>query len=599
MTINDVHKTELEALEKLRGTLGSSECAKMVEAGPAVRARFQPVFDPRNLSTLTKENFLPFLNFSNNQHWSGLHRKGPEICSNMARLRAALAVLLDESRSIDQKIDELRPGGRVAVSGMGRAILTAILVVMYPDQYGVWNNTSENAIKVLGLWPKIKRGESFGRRYTKINDVLLGLAGKLGTDLWTLDTLLWKALDEKPADNKKGTADDWQDPLYHPLQKDANTTTSNIIDVLINVAFRVKFDPTEQFWKDGNINASNNQPEYNINAVGAVDSSNRFNMRWMKLTSGNGRIVFSGIPKHFGSPSGSLLPGGFRAVLETNCSLPNDSRKKFNITQSIEKVLLLIEPRAAIGSFELSTVSGTEVDLSDVGPGGDDLYLYVTRRVARCDPITIGDDQLPNADVLILSSHRRWEEQLAGILSNSKTEVSPDEPGLTNNPTKGARAMTLKDVLQQFLNENEWEDKIEHNDDDDADFINTGYQIEGQNYRLILSANEPRQVLNVLLFSPIKVPKARAKEATFLLNFLNVMLSCGNCELAEDGSVYFRWAIDVDGATAAPKQFGTLVGAAAAAFNEATSSSIGAVAFTKQSGEDIIEEFRRVTEKSG
>ena len=74
--------------------------------------------------------------------------------------------------------------------GLGRAIITAILLVMHPDKYGVWNNRSQTAMEALGFWPKFERGESFGQRYANVNDVLLAVARELKIDLWTLDELL-------------------------------------------------------------------------------------------------------------------------------------------------------------------------------------------------------------------------------------------------------------------------------------------------------------------------------------------------------------------------------------------------------------------------
>lgn len=194
-----------EAIGKLRAALAvpSAGFVRMVAAAPSVHARFQPVFKAQNLPKLTKEEFQSFLLFKNNNHWIGLHRKGPEICSDMKRLRTALAVLVDESRPIQIRLDELQPGGRAAVSGMGKAILTSILLVMYPDHYGVWNNTSQGAMEILGLWPRFERGESLGRRYAKVNATIIDLARELGTNLWTLDGLWWSAFRDDVAVNEE------------------------------------------------------------------------------------------------------------------------------------------------------------------------------------------------------------------------------------------------------------------------------------------------------------------------------------------------------------------------------------------------------------
>lgn len=170
----------------------------MIEAGPAVRARYQPIFKLENLPTLTKEDFLSFLVFRNNQHWVGLHRLGTEITSDISRLRSALGVLLDEARPIQDRFNDLMPGGRANVPKLGRAILTAVLLVMHPDKYGVWNNRAQGSMEALGLWPPFERKASFGHRYRVVNEVLLGLAQELGIDLWTLDGLWWAVLDEDP-----------------------------------------------------------------------------------------------------------------------------------------------------------------------------------------------------------------------------------------------------------------------------------------------------------------------------------------------------------------------------------------------------------------
>ena len=43
-----------------------------------------------------------------------------------------------KKRPIAERLDEVAE----AVHGMGKAIITVILTVAYPDRYGVWNPTS-------------------------------------------------------------------------------------------------------------------------------------------------------------------------------------------------------------------------------------------------------------------------------------------------------------------------------------------------------------------------------------------------------------------------------------------------------------------------
>jgi hypothetical protein len=153
--------------------------------------------------------------------------------------------------------------------------------------------------------------------------------------------------------------------------------------------------------------------------------------------------------------------------------------------------------------------------------------------------------------------------------------------------------MALRDLLQQFLDSEQWEDQIAHDDSDNTDFISTGFVIDGQRYRLILITAEGPQTIRVVLISPLKVPKARLREAAIVLNALNVAMAYGNFELDDEGSVYFRWGFDVEGAKAVRMQFGHLINAGTSAFNELRASVIGAAAFSKQSAETIISDYRK------
>lgn len=160
---------------------------EVVEPRDAVLARFQPVFSAEHVPDITEEEFRSFLLFENNQHWSGLHRHGPRMSSDMAKLRKALATLLNEAVPVSKRLDEAIE----MVSGMGKNVASAILMVSQPDKYGVWNNRSEANMKRLGIWPNFNRGESFGNRYVKVNQILLQLRDTLHIDLWTLDALWW------------------------------------------------------------------------------------------------------------------------------------------------------------------------------------------------------------------------------------------------------------------------------------------------------------------------------------------------------------------------------------------------------------------------
>lgn len=188
-----MHDKCVSALAELRAVLArvpkEVEFQAIVNARDEVLTRYQPIFSPDRLSNLTLEDFSSFLYFENNKHWTGFHRQTGRLTADMNALRRALAILIDENRPIAQRFDEVV--GASMVRGLGKGLATAILLIAYPDRYGVWNNTSEAALKQMGIWPKFDKGMTIGQRYAVINDLLKELSSELGVDLWTLDVLFW------------------------------------------------------------------------------------------------------------------------------------------------------------------------------------------------------------------------------------------------------------------------------------------------------------------------------------------------------------------------------------------------------------------------
>lgn len=192
-----------EALGEMRGLLAQFRAAGYYDQGlidkAAVLAWFQPIFDPAHLSGLTMAEFVPFLNFKNNKHWYGLHRLSGRLASNLDALRAGLAILVDERLPISERLDKAVTG----VHGLGKGVATPILMISYPERYGVWNSVSESGLRLLGLWPDFPRGVSMGTTYAAINDLLLRMAGDLNIDLWILDAL-WHQLRVREAGEAVG-----------------------------------------------------------------------------------------------------------------------------------------------------------------------------------------------------------------------------------------------------------------------------------------------------------------------------------------------------------------------------------------------------------
>jgi hypothetical protein len=166
-------------------------------------ARYGRLFDPANIPNLTAEEFRSFLSIKNNKHWEGIHRQSGLLTRDMDRLRKALGILVDEERPLTERLEKLFPKGRAGfVKGLGRAIATPILTVVYPEEYGVFNSRSERALKHFGLFPNFERGASFADRYTAVNQALNRLAHEYNLSLLELDEVFgWFGPDEDTEDH--------------------------------------------------------------------------------------------------------------------------------------------------------------------------------------------------------------------------------------------------------------------------------------------------------------------------------------------------------------------------------------------------------------
>jgi hypothetical protein len=140
------------------------------------------------LSNVTQGDFKDFLLLKNNKHWSGLHRQ-PQIYENMDRLRECLEILLNESKPLAQRLDVIAPKGKPPfIKGLGRAVITPILMCVYPDKYSVYNRISDEGLKQLGR-NTIKESDSFSKRYASLNAACHQLSDEIQQPLYLIDSM--------------------------------------------------------------------------------------------------------------------------------------------------------------------------------------------------------------------------------------------------------------------------------------------------------------------------------------------------------------------------------------------------------------------------
>ena len=157
--------------------------------------------------------------------------------------------------------------------------------------------------------------------------------------------------------------------------------------------------------------------------------------------------------------------------------------------------------------------------------------------------------------------------------------------------------MKLKQVLQQFLDEEKWEDEIGFDEYDQSYFIATNFVIMGQTYQLHIATYEIHREIKVVLSPPMKISTDRRDDAYRLINDLNLRIRAGNLEMNDDGMLYYRWSISVEGVEATPQQFGKLLTTAISIFDEIRTASLGAVAFTKLPIDQVLSDYNLAVEQ--
>jgi len=251
-----------------------------LSAKEEVLYRYQPIFLPENVDSITKEDFKSFLLFKNNRHWYGLHRQGGFITSDMDLLRKALSILVDETIPIQERLNQILPNSGPMVPHLGRAVITAILLLTYPDKYAALNNASEAGMRSVGVYPKFERGASFGERYLEVNRINTKLASELEVDLWTLDAVWWRIGQEEQEsfdgeDRERVIEEDDEYTQQFGLERYLQGFIRDNWNSIRN------FDDWDLYEEDGDVVGF----EYNTGEVGRIDllAQHKTESRWLVI----------------------------------------------------------------------------------------------------------------------------------------------------------------------------------------------------------------------------------------------------------------------------------------------------------------------------
>lgn len=146
-------------------------------------------------------------------------------------------------------------------------------------------------------------------------------------------------------------------------------------------------------------------------------------------------------------------------------------------------------------------------------------------------------------------------------------------------------------VLDEFLKMREWTDEYEIDPEKKSVSLNTQISIgEGQSGRLIIEASDETDLVNVYIYYNFTCKAAKLSELAVLLNGIHQRWPYGRFMVLADG--YIRWThrVDFEGTQPTGLAIDRIVGPAWSAV-ETFADTIAAVALTKQSAADAIQEY--------
>jgi len=172
-----------------------------------------PLLSREHIPKLTEEEFgillkqLWALNF-----WGNKDFKVQQVLqqNGIEKLRRELEQLLYGSARIGNRYDIFKEH----VKGFGPAILTEILIIMFPRDFCLWNEKPKNVLPILGmndlLPDRVFKVQIIGDDYEKCNQLLKlvgeelqhsgvkGISDPGTVDFWTVDLFMWYLYDAVP-----------------------------------------------------------------------------------------------------------------------------------------------------------------------------------------------------------------------------------------------------------------------------------------------------------------------------------------------------------------------------------------------------------------
>jgi len=157
--------------------------------------------------------------------------------------------------------------------------------------------------------------------------------------------------------------------------------------------------------------------------------------------------------------------------------------------------------------------------------------------------------------------------------------------------------MRLADKVQEWLNDREWDDKINLDEENQTSSVNFTYGINDQPFNMYIETDEERDFLKFYFYAPFNALSKKNVDCAVLFNHINLNTSSGSMTLnSETGRIRWHHIIDVEETDPSVITINNAFHAGSNSFKK-WFDEITEVALTKTTAQEIIERLNAESEK--
>jgi hypothetical protein len=162
----------------------------------------------------------------------------------------------------------------------------------------------------------------------------------------------------------------------------------------------------------------------------------------------------------------------------------------------------------------------------------------------------------------------------------------------------GSGKLRYQVLLEEYLATRGWTDPLEVDEEKGSVLLVTGVSISGQNGgRLAIEASDATDLVSVFFYLPTVCKESKFDQMAILFNHIHARMTYGRFQCMPDG--YLRWMqkVDFEGSAPTPLSIERIV---QPGWNivEQWADTINAVALTKQTAAEAIEEYDEAQQKA-